>query len=165
MKTKLSIGLILVLVALILYVVFFPSRLSEHQSVQPSANEVVRPMHTEETVTDNDSPQDGVQEDEQRRAQMEAEYQKLEDARQELRRHLGLLKTKLWNLELPAEQARRVGDDLRQGYALLKNPPLLGAFRDQQGIQRESRKVEAIQEKLAEVEKLLDEARAKESDN
>lgn len=162
MKTKLSIGLIIVITVVVFYFLFFPARLSEQQSLQPKTIETLAERPAEEVVVAKSKSREESKEDDVRRAGMEAEYQKLEAARSDLRRQLSLLKTRLWNLELPAEQANRISEDLRAGYALLKNPPLLGAFHDQQGIEREIKKIEALRDKLADIEKFLDEVRGTE---
>lgn len=151
MKIKLSIGLVVIIVLVVLYFVFFPSRLSEHQALQPAATT---------PVTEPAAAGTGEDKEQERRAAMQAAYQKLEAARTALRQHLGLLKTDLWDVELPADQARRVTENLKEGYALLRNPLLLGAFHDSQEIQLEIKKIEAVEEKLAGVGKLLDQVRA-----
>lgn len=158
MKTKLSIGLIVIIALVVLYFVFFPSRLSEHQSLQPAAT---TPAAEPAAAAPGDNAASGAGEDEEeRRAAMEAAYQKLEAERKALRHHLGILKTDLWDVELPAEEARRVTENLKEGYVLLKNPPLLGAFQNSQEIQREIEKIQAVEKKLAGVRKLLDQVRA-----
>ncbi|MGI9228893.1 MAG: hypothetical protein ACR2P9_03440 [Gammaproteobacteria bacterium] len=76
-----------------------------------------------------------------RTAAMRQQYAALEQARTELRRRLAGLKAQTWNLRLPPDQARQITTDMRQAHALLRNPPLLGAFADADGIKREQDKV------------------------
>ncbi|MGH8595278.1 MAG: hypothetical protein ACREXT_01320 [Gammaproteobacteria bacterium] len=102
-----------------------------------------------------------VQEDaaeEQRRSELAAAYAGLESARRELRLHLDGLKSRTGGLEFPPEQARAIGRDMQQGYGLLSNAPLLGAFNSVEDVERERMRIAAMRVKLGEVDKLIDEA-------
>lgn len=90
--------------------------------------------------------------EEKRLAALRAEYAELEQARGALRRQLGKLKARLWNARLPADQARALTKQMRAGHALLKNPPLLGAFRNVEAMRRETAKVNSVAGKLRELE-------------
>lgn len=90
--------------------------------------------------------------EEKRLATLRAEYAELEHAREALRRQLGKLKARLWNARLPADQARALTKQMRAGHALLKNPPLLGAFRNVEAMRRETAKVNSVADKLRELE-------------
>ena len=95
----------------------------------------------------------------QRREAMRAEYDKLEQARDAVRKRLGKLKSRLWKLRVEPERARAIQEQLHQGYALLKNPPLLGAFSSVDEIAGEIEKVNGVNDRLealeADVEELL----------
>ena len=90
--------------------------------------------------------------EEKRLAALQAEYAELEQARGALRRQLGKLKARLWKARLPAAQARALTKQMRAGHALLKAPPLLGAFRDVEAMRRETAKVNSVAGKLRELE-------------
>ena len=90
--------------------------------------------------------------EEKRLAALRAEYAELEQARPVLRRQLGRLKARLWKARLPAAQARALTKQMRAGHALLKNPPLLGAFRNVEAMRRETAKVNSVTGKLRELE-------------
>ena len=90
--------------------------------------------------------------EEQRLAALRAEYAELEQARAALRRQLGRLKARLWQARLPAAQAQALTRQMRAGHALLKNPPLLGAFRNVEAMRRETAKVNSVTGKLRELE-------------
>ena len=90
--------------------------------------------------------------EEKRLAALRAEYAELEQARSVLRRQLGRLKARLWQARLPAAQARALTRQMRAGHALLKNPPLLGAFRNVEAMRRETAKVNSVTGKLRELE-------------
>ena len=95
----------------------------------------------------------------ERRAAMRAEYDRLEQAREALRKRLGRLNARLWKLRLPPEQVRAIQKRMQQGHALLKNPPLLGAFSGADEINVEINRVRQINDRLkmleAEVEQRL----------
>lgn len=90
--------------------------------------------------------------EEKRLAALRAEYAELEQARAALRRQLGKLKARLWRARLPAAQAQALTRQMRAGHALLKNPPLLGAFRNVEAMRRETAKVNSAAGKLRELE-------------
>ena len=90
--------------------------------------------------------------EERRLAALQAEYAELERARTALRQQLGKLKARLWKARLPAAQARALTKQMRAGHDLLKDPPLLGAFRDVEAMRRETAKVNSLAGKLRELE-------------
>ena len=53
---------------------------------------------------------------------------------------------------MTADQARAITEQMQQGYAILKNPDMLGAFHDAQEIRKELAKVERMSQKLKSVE-------------
>ncbi|MDE0156464.1 MAG: hypothetical protein OXS28_12765 [Gammaproteobacteria bacterium] len=83
-----------------------------------------------------------------RREAMRAEYEKLEQARDGVRKQLATLKSRLWKLRVPPDRARAIQEQLAQGHALLKNPPLLGAFSSVDEIAGEMEKVSGVNARL-----------------
>lgn len=94
-----------------------------------------------------------------RREAMRAEYEKLEQARDGVRKQLATLKSRLWKLRVPPDRVKAIQEQLAQGHALLKNPPLLGAFSSVDEIAGEMEKVDGISARLealeTDVEELL----------
>lgn len=90
--------------------------------------------------------------EEKRLAALRAEYAELERARGALRQQLGKLKARLWKARLPAAQAKALTRQMRAGHALLKDPPLLGAFRNAEAVRRETAKVNSVAGKLRDLE-------------
>lgn len=125
------------------------------REVPPSA------LNTEEVaITKAESLQDTSKQmintgHENRRYDMQATFLKLQQSRKQLKSSANLLKSKIWGLKLPAEQARTVSKKMRQAYAYLKNPPMLGAYFEMDEIHHELRKVEAMQESLNEIEQII----------
>ena len=104
-------------------------------------------------------PAAGTEDDEarRRRAAMRAEYDRLEQARAAVRKQLGRLNSRLWKLRVEAEQSRAIQEQMQQGHALLKNPPLLGAFSSPGEITREIEKVREVNERLKSLETEVEE--------
>ena len=90
--------------------------------------------------------------EQQRKATLRAEYEKLEQAREGVRKQLGLLKFRLWKLRVSPEQSRAIQEQMQQGYTALKNPPLLGAFSSVDEIAREIEKMSGISVNLKTLE-------------
>lgn len=88
-----------------------------------------------------------------RRAAMRAEYDRLEQARDTVRKRLGILNSRLWKLRVPPDRARAIQEQVQQGHALLKNPPLLGAFSSVDEIAGEIEKVRGVNDRLKILEK------------
>ncbi|MCK5667694.1 MAG: hypothetical protein KAI15_01315 [Gammaproteobacteria bacterium] len=113
--------------------------------------EVVNEVNDEDTVAE-----------EERYAAILAEYKKLEKARRNLDRRLARIKAVMWNVELPAEQAKEIVGKIRKGYELLKTKKLLGAFSGLQSISDELARVEYAHENL---EGVVEEIKAAKSEN
>ena len=88
---------------------------------------------------------------------MRAEYARLEQARDTVRLQLGRLKARTWKLQLTPDQARTIRDQMQQGYAMLKTPPMLGAFSSAGEIRKELAKVTRIADKLGALETTVQE--------
>lgn len=94
------------------------------------------------------------------REAMAAAYAELEAARKELKSRLGAIKAMLWGVRMPVAQSRSVSHSLMQAHALLNNAPMLGAFSNANEIERERNRVESALARLAEIEGILEAARA-----
>ena len=102
-------------------------------------------------------PEHDVSGDKKRIAAMRAEYARLEQARDAVRLQLGRLKSRTWKLQVAPDQARTIRDRMQQGYAILKNPPMLGAFSSAGEIRKELAKVTRIADKLDALETTVQE--------
>ena len=102
-------------------------------------------------------PEQDVSGDHKRIAAMRAEYARLEQARDTVRLQLGRLKARTWKLRLTPDQARTIRDQMQQGYAILKTPPMLGAFSSAGEIRKELAKVTRIADKLGALETTVQE--------
>lgn len=102
-------------------------------------------------------PEHDVSGDKKRIAAMRAEYARLEQARDTVRLQLGRLKSRTWKLQVSPDQARTIRDQMQQGYAILKTPPMLGAFSSAGEIRKELAKVTRIADKLGALETTVEE--------
>ncbi len=119
---------------------------SEPDNVQ--SRQAKPPRHTE--------PGPARTAEQKRREAMRTEYDRLEQARDGVRKQLGILKSRLWKLRVPPDRSRAIQEQMRQGYALLKNPPLLGAFSSADEIAREIEKVNGVNDRLKILEMDID---------
>ena len=83
---------------------------------------------------------------------MRAEYAELELSRDTVRRRLGKLRSRVWKLQVSPDQARTIREQMQQGYAALKNPPMLGAFSSVDDIRKNMARVKVIDNKLKTLE-------------
>ena len=79
---------------------------------------------------------------------MHAEFELLKTARRNLESRLNRLKVVLFGMEIPAEERRQINETMKDGYRLLKNKKLLGAYSDLQSITDELQQVEFVKGKL-----------------
>lgn len=98
--------------------------------------------------------------DDARRARTAAAFAELQASRKALQQNLGELKSRLWGRELPAERARTISRDMLAAQYLLKNPALLGAFSDADGVYAEKSRVDASIVRMREISAALEEPTA-----
>jgi len=91
----------------------------------------------------------------ERRAIMEAEFEKLKLARRNLESRLNRLKAIMWGKEISREETETINEQMKNGYALLKFQKLMGAYTGAEQISAELAQVEFINNFLKEVEEKL----------
>lgn len=94
-----------------------------------------------------------------KRQEMEAEFEKLEKARRNLEAHLSRLKAVLWGVEIPKEESDAISSEMKNGYLLLKNKKLMGAYADAAAITDEYNRVEYLNDYLKKIEEKYREQR------
>jgi hypothetical protein len=140
---------LLSLVTLISYLVLAPSANEENNIDRQMQQDNLNEQITEDKLTVS------AAEHETRRIKMQEAYAKLELSRKQLKSRANLLKSKMWGVELPNEQAAFVSNNMRQTYSYLKNPAMLGAYFDVKEIEIEQKKIASMRDKLDEIEKIL----------
>jgi hypothetical protein len=159
MKLPLITGTLLLLLGILSYFVLAPS---EPASVLPSEwSQQALPAGDDQSsngVSSERSDDTHKQDEstEKRRNEMKQAYTALELSRKQLKSQANLIKSKIWGLELPKEQASLVSNGLQQAYFYLKNPPMLGAYFELEEINFEMKNVEVMQVNLDEIEALLE---------
>ena len=151
---KYILGIVLFLIAVTIYFITRP---------QPDfeAGETV----VEQQTTGTESAEGPVQPDpemvarQQKRQAMEAEFEKLEKARRNLESRLSRLKAVLWGVEIPKEESDAISNEMKNGYLLLKNKKLLGAYSDVAAITDEYNRVEYLNDYLKKIEEKYREQR------
>jgi hypothetical protein len=95
--------------------------------------------------------QEQIQAD-QRRAAMQAEFDQLAKARRDIDQKLNKLKVVLWDLKLPKAESDAITETMKNSYAMLKNPRLLGAYSGVEEISTELARVKYLYAQLQEIE-------------
>lgn len=108
-------------------------------TVQDEANEIELPASAEDV----------------RYEAMQMEYEKLEKSRRNMDRKLARLKAILWDVKLPAEQAAEIKKEMQNGYALLKNKKMLGAYFELSQIVTENEQINFVYNNLEIIEQRL----------
>ena len=96
--------------------------------------------------------------DEQRHELMKLEYDVLEKERRVLKQRLGRLKHHMWGMKFEQDEASEMSDILLVAHKLIKNPDMLGAFSDVEGIKNEIAKIKFSNKSLDRVSEIIQEA-------
>ena len=151
---KYILGIVLLLIAITVYFITRPQpdfeagkiTVEQQSSGIKSAEEVVQPDPEAVALK-------------QKRQEMEAEFEKLKQARRNLEAHLGRLKAVLWGVEIPKEESDAISSEMKNGYLLLKNKKLMGAYADVAAITDEYNRVEYLNDYLKKIEEKYREQR------
>lgn len=151
---KYILGIVLLLVAVTIYFVTRPQPefgAGEMTVVQPAAG-----IKSAEGPVQPDPETVAL---DQKRQAMAAEFEKLEKARRNLEGRLGRLKAILWGVEMPKEESDAISNEMKNGYLLLKNKKLMGAYTDVESITDEYNRVEYLNDYLKKIEEKYREQR------
>lgn len=142
--------IVLLLIGATTYFVLRPEPTYTVTDVQPES----------QTATETNSSADAeAATEKQRRVAMQAVFDKLDKSRRNLEAHLNRVKALIWGKQMPKEQADLITKRMKDGYFLLKNKKLMGAYTSADEIQAELDKVTYIDQYLTDVEKQLREQR------
>ncbi len=158
MKISVATGIMGILAVAIVYTVLRPDGNTvgelETQLATSSQTMVETALDVPETAQKTDAQKQQVSRENRRKEILET-FAELQQSRKKLKSYANLLKSKIWGLELPAQQARDVSHKMRRAYAYLKNPTMLGGYIEPGEIRNEIGKVEAMLLDLKEVERLI----------
>ena len=144
---KYILSVMLLLIAATVYFVTRPQLEYEVGNVRTDAETV---EEIQEEMLDPEVVQSA-----ERRAIMEAEFEKLKLARRNLESRLNRLKAIMWGKEISREETETINEQMKNGYALLKFQKLMGAYTGAEQISAELAQVEFINNFLKEVEEKL----------
>ena len=149
MKGKITLPLFILIAGTTAYLLFDSSETMDRgEGITATA-----PVEKAVPPVQRDAGENGqLSEKEKRITAMRSEYARLEQARDTVRKQLAKLRSRLWKLQLTADQARTIREQMQRGYTVLKSPPMLGAFHDAREIRKELARVERISHKLKSVE-------------
>ena len=153
MNKKIFIGLALVFCAVVIFIIFSPIIMTDKIELEQEPS--IR--HEIPAIAPDEGPFKETIAVDERAERMKQQYSRLEDTRQDLKKRLASFKTRIWNIDLTVEQATEINKDLGGIYLALKNPPLLGSFRDEQEIDKALRKVDAAHRNFDMIDELLNE--------
>lgn len=142
---KYILGVVLVLVVATLVFILRPPPVQKAGTIEVAPAEV--------TSADEDVPaREQQSEADQRRAAMQAEYEKLAQARRNLESKLNKVKVVLWDLKLPKAESDAITETMKNSYAQLKNPRMLGAFSGMEELGAELAQVQYLYQQLQAIE-------------
>jgi biopolymer transport protein ExbB/TolQ len=159
MKKKISIGIIVIAIIIAIYFLFAPTPVDKQRSRKTS--EVKQTLELTKSKEEANAEQKKAEEEKARLQRMKAEYAVLQQERQKLQGQINDIRSRLFDLKLPAKQANDLNQKMKRAYILLQNPPMLGAFNDVEGIDDEIGKVKNAQQNMTEVSKQIAEAEKK----
>lgn len=143
---KAMMGLVIAILVISILTLFWPESTGEKASSIPEVSPAQQTPAIKVPDTAEASQQD------QHAQQMKAEYELLEQARKELKRHLARLKHEMWGKKFPPEQAKEINQIMLNAHKFEKTPRMLGAFHDADEIQDERDRVLFAIKSLEDVE-------------
>lgn len=152
---KAMVGLVIAILIVSVVTLFWPSDANDHLT-----EAVSKPAAAVETATNtaDESLDPALAASEQKAARMQEEYEKLEQARMDLKRNLARLKHEMWGMTFPPDQAAEMNEIMLNAHKFEKTPRMLGAFLNVQEISAELDKVRFAIKSLEELEATINEA-------
>jgi len=156
---KAMVGLIIAILIIFSLKLFWPSSQPDVGNVSLNKNKNEQDVISETSkIQDNSLSLDlKIPSDDEKIKLMTAEYEILKKARNKLRRRLARLKHDMWGLKFAPEKAKQMNEILLIAHKLIKNPDLLGAFSNVEGIRDEIAKVKFSEKTLDQVNNMIDE--------
>lgn len=156
---KAMVGVVVTILVIFSVVLFWPS--SSLNDSSPTTTNEKKTSNEAEIVSDKEDSKPKAIElntpaDDLRLAQMEAEYKILERARRDLKQQLARLRYEMWGLKFPVEQAKEINEIMLNAHKQIKNPDLLGAFSDVQGIKDQIDKITFADKALQDVKTMIE---------
>tara|TARA_B100000686_G_C16293115_1_gene714651 strand:- start:174 stop:641 length:468 start_codon:yes stop_codon:yes gene_type:complete len=146
---RLVLVLVLLTLALFSVILFWPSdKASDLEETTNGQSILLEDMEVSEKNSENIN-------NEERHELMKSEYEVLEKERRVLKQRLGRLKHHMWGMKFEQDEANEMSDILLVAHKLIKNPDMLGAFSDVEGIKNEIAKIKFSNKSLDRVSEII----------
>ncbi len=159
---KAMVGLIIAILVVFGLRLFWPSTESGVSEVsikeEMNASKNVQAEILEVRIEENNSSSQELNapSDDERTKLMTTEYEILQQERKKLKRHLARLKHDMWGLKFSSEKAKKMSATVMGASNVLRNPDMLGAFSNVEGIKDEIAKVNFAEKSLQQVSELIE---------
>lgn len=153
---KAMVGLVIAILIIFSMKLFWPSSHTDVSNARLNENQEVI-SETPAVEEASSSLALNTPSDDEKVKQMTAEYQTLEKERKNLKRRLARLKHEMWGLKFAPEDAKQMSEIMLNGYKLIKNPDMLGAFSSVKGIQDEIAKIKFAEKSLEQIDRMISE--------
>jgi len=156
------VGLIIAILIIFGLRLFWPSAESDvseaplKEEMNDATNDQVKILEVTEEGNDSSSQELNAAGDDERTILMTAEYEILQQERRKLKRHLARLKHDMWGLKFSPEKAKQMSVTVMGASNVLRNPDMLGAFSNVEGIKNEIAKINFAEKSLQEVDEMIE---------
>ena len=156
---KATVGLVIAILIIFSLKLFWPSNQADVSNMSLNGNTMEQDTIIEaSTVTDESSTLVlNTPSDDEKVKLMTAEYEILDKERKILKRRLSRLKHDMWGLKFVPEDAKKMSEIMLNAHKLLRNPYMLGAFSNVEGIQNEIAKIKFAEKSIDQVSAMIDE--------
>ena len=153
------VGLVIAILIIFSLTLFWPSSQPDVSNVSLNKNINEQDIISEaSTGQDKSSSLDlNAPSDDEKIKLMTAEYEILNKARKKLKSRLARLKHDMWGLKFVPEKVKQINKILLNAHKLFKNPDMLGAFSNVEGIRDEIAKVNFAEKSLDQVNAMIEE--------
>ena len=156
---KAMVGLVIAILIIFTVTLFWPTTSTNNTTISSSEKTTLgsEPQKSLEEESDQSRPiQLNTPADDAKSEQMAAEYKLLEKARTDLKRQLARIKNEMWGLKFPPDEAKEINEIMLNAHKLIKNPYMLGAFSDVEGIKDELDKVVFANKALEDIKSMIE---------
>ncbi len=159
---KAMVGLIIAILIIFGLRLFWPStesgvsEVSIKTEMDGSKNEQAEILEVRTEENDSSSQESNAVSDDERTKLMTTEYEILQQERKKLKRHLARLKHDMWGLKFSPDKAKQMSATVMGASNVLRNPDMLGAFSNVEGIKDEIAKVNFAEKSLQQVSELIE---------
>ena len=155
---KATVGLVIAILIIFSLKLFWPSNQTDVSNMTLNESTMEQDTILEDSrVTDDSSTLLlNTPSDDEKVKLMTAEYEILDKERKILKRRLSRLKHDMWGLKFVQEDAKKMSEIMLNAHKLIRNPYMLGAFSNVEGIQNEIAKIKFAEKSIDQVRVMID---------